>query len=123
MKITYTSFDGKEFCSEEECLAYEREVDKKEYHKDFVEGPLKKRADFVMDAFLNASRTHYETDEVLEKKGKDTRYSGATFCGYFYYGITYLRDDAVDILIDYIRILENEVHRLENELENKHESK
>lgn len=70
MKITYTSFDGKEFCSEEECLAYEREVDKKEYHKDFVEGPLKKRADFVMDAFLNASRTRYETDEVLEKKVK-----------------------------------------------------
>ena len=115
--MTYKAFDGKEFTTERECLDYERSFEKKKYNEKFVDPPLKERADFVMDAYLNYARNKSLSDDYLEEKDRPTRYSDAVFCGDFSYGISYLRDDAVDILVDYIRILENEVQRLENKYE------
>ena len=119
--MTYLAFDGKEFKTESECIDYERSFEKKAYNEKFVDPPLKARADFVMDAYLTYSRDKALSDDFIADRDRPTRYSGAVFCGDFSYGISYLRDDAVDILIDYIRFLENEVQRLENELEDKHE--
>lgn len=113
--MTYLAFDGKEFKTERECLDYERSFEKKAYNKKFVDPPLKERADFVMDAYLTYARDKSLDDDYLAEKDRSTRYGDAVFCGDFSYGISYLRDDAVDILIDYIRILENEVQRLEEE--------
>nr|DAU04394.1 MAG TPA: Protein of unknown function (DUF1192) [Inoviridae sp.] len=115
--MTYKAFDGKEFTTERECLDYERSFEKKKYEETFVDPPLKARADFVMDAYLTYAHDKSLDDDYIADKDRPTRYGDAVFCGDFSYGISYLRDDAVDILIDYIRILENEVHRLENELE------
>ena len=115
--MTYKAFDGKEFSSERECLEYERSFEKKKYEEKFVDPPLKARADFVMDAYLTYARDKALSDDFIADKDRPTRYGDAVFCGDFSYGICYLRDDAVDILIDYIRILENEVHRLENKYE------
>lgn len=115
--MTYLAFDGKEFKTERECLDYERSFEKKAYNEKFVDPPLKARAYFVMDAYLTYARDKALDDDYLAEKDRPTRYGDATFCGDFSYGISYLRDDAVDILIDYICILENEVHRLENKLE------
>lgn len=117
--MTYRAFDGKEFETESGCLEYERSFEKKKYNEKFVDPPLKERADFVMDAYLNYARNKSLDDDYIADRDRPTRYGDATFCGDFSYGICYLRDDAVDILVDYIRILENEVHRLENELEEK----
>lgn len=115
--MTYLAFDGKEFTSERECLEYERSFEKKKYEEKFVDPPLKARADLVMKWYLDYARDKSLDDDYLAEKDRPTRYGDAVFCGDFFYGISYLRDDAVDILIDYIRILENEVHRLENKLE------
>ena len=116
--MTYVAFDGKEFKTERGCLDYERSFEKKKYNEKFVDPPLKERADFVMEAYLTYAHDKALSDDYIAEKDRPTRYSGATFCGDFSYGICYLRDDAVDILVDYIRFLENEVQRLEN----KHES-
>lgn len=111
--MTYKAFDGKEFTTERECLEYERSFEKKKYNEKFVDPPLKERADFVMDAYLNCYHNRALDDDFIAERDRSTRYGGATFCGDFSYGICYLRDDAVNILIDYIRTLENEIHRLE----------
>lgn len=116
--MTYKAFDGKEFTTERECLDYERSFEKKKYNEKFVDPPLKARADLVMKWYLDYAHDKSLDDDYLEEKDRPTRYGDAVFCGDFSYGISYLRDDAVDILIDYIRFLENEIQRLEN----KHES-
>ena len=105
--MTYLAFDGKEFKTERECLDYERSFEKKAYNKKFVDPPLKERADFVMDAYLTYARDKSLDDDYLAEKDRPTRYGGAVFCGDFSYGISYLRDDAVDILIARIRELES----------------
>ena len=117
--MTYKAFDGKEFKTERECIEYERSFEKRAYNEKFVDPPLKHRADFVMDAYLDYAHNKSLDDDSIADRGRPTRYGDAVFCGDFSYGISYLRDDAVDILIDYIRILENEVQQLENELEEK----
>lgn len=115
--MTYLAFDGTEFKTEKGCLDYERSFEKKMYNEKFVDPPLKERADLVMKWYLDYAHDKSLDDDYLAEKDRPTRYGDAVFCGDFSYGISYLRDDAVDILIDYIRILENEVHRLENKLE------
>ena len=44
MKARYFADDGKEFLTEEECLAYERDIALDKYVKDFQCGELKDRA-------------------------------------------------------------------------------
>lgn len=115
--MTYLAFDGKEFKTASACLDYERSFEKKKYNEKFVDPPLKERADYIMERYLDYARYRALNDDDIAENNKPTRYGDATFCGDFSYGICYLRDDAVDILIDYIFNLENEVQRLENKLE------
>lgn len=116
MKVTYTAFDGITFDSEKECIKHEYELKKLEYDKIFVDGPLKARSDYVMKRYLDYARKKVLSDKQLAMEDCSMRCDGAPFCEDFSEGIVYLRDDAVDILIDYIRILENEIRLLENEL-------
>lgn len=104
--MTYKAFDGKEFNTERECLDYERSFEKKAYNEKFVDPPLKERADYVIDKYLNCYHNRALDDDTIADSDRSTRYGSATFCGDFSYGICYLRDDAVNILIDRIRELE-----------------
>ena len=54
MKARYFADDGKEFSTEEECLAYERDITLDEYVKDFQCGELKDRANRMIEWFENA---------------------------------------------------------------------
>lgn len=119
--MTYKAFDGKEFNTESECFEYERSFEKKAYNEKFVDPPLKARADYIIKRYFDYARKKSLSDDFIEEynRTEPTRHGDAAFCGDFSYGICYLRDDAVDILIDYIFNLENEVQRLENKLEAK----
>lgn len=100
--MTYKSFDGKEFKTDKERSKHEKEVLIEEYNKKFVKGTLKKRAKYVIDTFLSVKGL---PDNKIERKGEEPRYE-VTMCGEYSYGINYLRDDAVEILINRIKELE-----------------
>lgn len=117
MRAKYFSEDGKEFDSKEECLAYEKEKKIGEYNKFFLAGSLKERADRVIDLFDRSSNARYLSDDRIEGTGRESRRSGeACIAGDYSYGIVYLRDDAVDILVERIRELEK---KLEEKAEKK----
>lgn len=107
MKVTYTAFDGTTFDSEKDCIKHEYELKKLEYDKIFVEGPLKARADYVIDKYSEYANRKVLSDKQLATGECYMRCDDAPFCEDFVGGIVYLRDDAVDLLIDYIRELEN----------------
>lgn len=117
MKARYFADDGKEFSTEEECLAYERDIALDKYVKDFRCGELKDRANRMIEWFENACDARRMSDDSLEREGRETRYGGAIFCGDYSRGIMYLRDDAVDILIERIRELEEENTRHRDEVQ------
>lgn len=110
MRTRYFSEDGKEFESKEECLAYEKEKVIGEYNKFFLAGSLKERADRVIDLFDRSSNARCLGDDRIEEAGRESRRSGeACVAGDLSYGIVYLRDDAVDILVERIRELEKKM--------------
>lgn len=121
--MKYVANDGKIFDYEDECLDYERSFEKKKYNEKFVDPPLKARADYVIKRYFDYARKKSLSDDFIEECNRiedgnePTRHGDATLCCNVSYGICYLRDDAVDILIDYIFNLENEVQRLNNKLE------
>lgn len=117
MKARYFADDGKEFLTEEECLAYERDITIDDYVKGFQCGELKDRANRMIEWFENACDARRMSDDSLEREGRETRYGGAVFCGDYSRGIMYLRDDAVDILIERIRELEEENARHRDEVQ------
>lgn len=110
MRAKYFSEDGKEFDSKEECLAYEKEKVIGKYNKFFLAGSLKERADRVIDLFDRSSNARCLGDDTIEEAGRESRRSGeACIAGDYSYGILYLRDDAVNILVERIRELEKKL--------------
>lgn len=107
MIIKYTANDGTSFDSKDECLAYENENAMSEYEKEWGGSiSLKERAHKVRKLWNNQS-TRALTDNYLALLGETTRSDGPTnIAGEFDYGIVYMRDDAVEILLKYIEELE-----------------
>ena len=109
MQIRFFADDGTEFKSASECQAYEREL----YEKTVNDVPLEQRANKVVEAFEKVYNQKALDDEYLDEVGKSTRYAGGLpLVGDYSYGVLYLRDDAVDILVARIRQLEAENERI-----------
>ena len=107
MKARYFADDGKEFSTEEECLAYERDIALDKYVKDFQCGELKDRANCMIEWFENACDARRMGDDLLENDGYSARYTGDVVgMGVYSPGVIHVRDDLVDILIMRIRELE-----------------
>jgi len=105
--MKYVADDGKEFTSEADCIMYEQKIiAKEEYWKEFVSPPLAERARRIIEKFYKTSRNVSLGDDDLAEKGYEPRYNGEVpLVGEWKYGIAYLRDDAVSILISYIEEL------------------
>ena len=105
MQTRFFADDGTEFKSVSECQAYERDL----HEKAVNDVPLEQRANKVIEIFDRACGRKALDDEYLDGVGKPTRYAGELpLVGDYSYGVLYLRDDAVDILIARIRQLEAE---------------
>ena len=107
MKIMYTANDGTSFESKDKCQRYERENALSDYEKEWGEHiSLKDRAHKVR-AYWKAQSNRGLSDDYLASVDKTTRASDPRFiAGEFKYGIIYMRDDAVEILLKYIEELE-----------------
>lgn len=116
MKARYFADDGKEFSAEAECLAYERDIIIDKYVKDFQCGELKDRANRMIEWFENACDARRMSDDSLEREESETRYEMGV-AGDYRRGVIFLRDDAVDILIERIRELEEENARHRDEVQ------
>lgn len=116
MQAKFFADDGTEFKSAHECQAYEREL----HEKSVNEVPLEQRANKVVEAFENVYNQKALDDEYLDEVGKPTRYAGGLpLVGDYSYGVLYLRDDAVGILVSRIRQLEAENERIIGQLPRK----
>lgn len=94
MREAFIAEDGKVFSSKEDCITYENQ---------FV--PLRDRAHEIMNTFDYYSEKFRSDKEELKQYREQVGY---VYTPQHVAGILYLRDDAVDILIDRIRELENE---------------
>ena len=59
----------------------------------------------VINEFRKNCNNYSLSDDFLNSIGNDTR-KDAVMCGEYQYGIVYVRDDAVELLIDRINELE-----------------
>lgn len=107
MKTIYIADDGTSFDSKDECQRYEKENAMSDYEKEWGEHiSLKERAYKVKALWKNQSKREL-SDDYLSSQNQDTRAKNPTYiAGEFDYGIIYMRDDAVDILLEYIERLE-----------------
>lgn len=107
MKISYIANDGTSFYSEKECQQYETKNAISEYEKEWGEHiSLKERAYKVKALWKNQSRRGLP-DDYLSSQNQDTRAKNPIYIAEeFDYGIVYMRDDAVNILLRYIDLLE-----------------
>ena len=102
MRVKYIAKDGTEFDSEELCEEHENQAFKKEYENLFGEQkPLKERVDYIIKEWKRINSKVSLSDEYLGKD--DARFQNPhSITGEFRYGICFLRDDAVDLLVRYI---------------------
>jgi hypothetical protein len=106
MKTRYIADDGTAFDTKEECQQYETENALSNYDKEWGKSiPLKERAHKVRGSWRSQSRRAL-SDEYLLSENRPTRASNPKYiAGEFDYGIVYMRDDAVEILLKYIERL------------------
>jgi len=114
MNIRYIADDGTAFDSKKECQRYERENALSAYEKEWGEHiPLKERAHKVR-AYWKVQSGKGLSDDYLASVNKDTRATNIRgIAGEVDYGIIYMRDDAVEILLEYIERLERESNALD----------
>lgn len=98
MREAFIAEDGKIFDSKEECRTHEI------YINSFIVGSIEERAENIINTFETCCRK-YRSDEEEQKTYRENR-GYITSCDMS--GIVSLRDDAVDILIERIRKLEEE---------------
>jgi hypothetical protein len=110
MRTKYISYDGIEFDTEVACREYENEKSISDYESMWGDKiPLKKRIAKIREKWENRCRNRALPDDYLRSHYQTTRTdSPEGIAGEFDYGIIYMRDDAVDILFEYIKLLERE---------------
>ena len=107
MKTRYIADDGTSFDSKEECQQYERENVLSDYEKEWGDHiPLKERAHKVRAYWKEKSKRELSDDYLASVNEKMRATDPEFIAGEFDYGIVYMRDDAVDILLKYIEQLE-----------------
>ena len=111
MIAKFIANDGKEFPSEMACRKHEIE-----FHQNAQsDRPIRVRANEIIHWFDKKCSRKQMDDLSLAEMGKPMRYDGGVpIMGTFSYGIIYLRDDMVDVLVQRIRNLEAEVERLKD---------
>ena len=99
----------KKFDTKEECQQYENENVLSNYDKEWGEHiPLKERVHKVR-TYWKVQSDRGLSDNYLSSVDKTTRATDIRgIAGEFEYGIIYMRDDAVEILLEYIDELECE---------------
>lgn len=107
MRTQYIADDGTAFNTKEECQQYENENVLSNYDREWGEHiPLKERAHKVRAYWKVQSKTGL-SDDYLASIDRTTRATNIReIAGELEYGIVYMRDDAVDILLRYIEQLE-----------------
>ena len=114
--MKYVADDGKIFNREEDCRKYEEKFGLKAvYKKNFINEDLFKRVKMVREEFTNLCQQKELDNDYLEENKYKTRYETHVAVE-VNYGIIYLRDDAVRILLEYIDILEYENSKLLDEV-------
>lgn len=109
--MKYVADDGKIFVTQKECLEYEKVHGAKMlYKKEFVDTSLSCAVENVRKSFDDFYRDRALSDEYLEEIHRETRYE-TNMVEEQKYGIAYLRDDGVNILLRYIDMLEEEISR------------
>lgn len=97
MREAYIAEDGKIFDSKEDCKRYE-------YFLSMYElGSVKNRADKIIKEYERICNDYRSDTKELQRERKDT----FVFSPQHIVGVMFLVDDAVDILIERIRELEN----------------
>lgn len=102
MQKIFIADDGTTFFTPQECIAYEMKLRNK------------LTVDEVMIKFKRACEKKRKTDEKLAECYRKTRGDkDIPLAGDFVSGIIYLRDDAVDVLIERIKELEEALKKKE----------
>lgn len=113
--MKYVADDGKEFRNEKDCREYEEKFGLKAiYEKNFINEDLFKRVKMVRKGFTKLCQQRELDNDYLEENKYKTRYKTHAAVE-INYGIIYLRDDAVKILLEYIDTLEYENSKLLDE--------
>ena len=114
--MKYVADDGKIFNREKDCREYEEKFGLKAvYEKKFINDDLFKRVKMVREEFTNLCQQKELDNNYLEDNKYKTRYETHAAVE-INYGIIYLRDDAVKILLEYIDTLEDEYNKLLDEV-------
>jgi hypothetical protein len=100
MRKLYIADDGKEFSTEKECKEYEKKLNADYYETLFMQGTLKDRVEKFIEKYNEYCNKH-----ALYYKGWRAGHAGNCF-GEWEYGVVYVRDDVVNLLIERIRELE-----------------
>ena len=79
-------------------------------NKEYISLPLSEQYKIVKDKFIERCKNKQLGDEYLIKNECTPRnLISGNICGDFDYGIVYLRDDAVEVLLKYIEELKRKV--------------
>nr|DAK26595.1 MAG TPA: hypothetical protein [Caudoviricetes sp.] len=109
--MKYVADNGKIFATQEECLEYEKVHGAKMlYKEEFINTPLPCAVENVRKSFDDFYRDHVLSDDYLKEIDREARYE-TNMVEERKYGIVYLRDDGVNILLRYIDMLEEEISR------------
>lgn len=104
MRKLYIADDGKEFSTEKECKEYEKKLNGKYYETLFRQGTLKDRVENFIKKYNDYCYNHgmyYNNPESWRVENADSLF------GEWEYGVVYVRDDVVNLLIERIRELES----------------
>ena len=100
MRTLFIAKDGKEFSTEEECKEYEKRLNTKYYETLFKQGTLEDRVKKLIEKY-----NKFYNKRAMDYKG--WRIENADKCfGEYEYGVVFVRDDVVNLLIERIRELE-----------------
>lgn len=100
MRALYIANDGKEFSTEEACKEYEKELNTKYYETLFKQGTLEDRVEKLIEKYNKFYKKY-----AMDCGGWRIEHADNCF-GEYEYGVVFVRDDVVNLLIERIRELE-----------------
>jgi hypothetical protein len=109
--VKFVADDGKEFDSKNECVEYERKLEEmRKYEEErsaYRRMDLKDKVKFIHNKFDKVCGNRRMDNDDLMIDGQEQSVRGdIDFVENWEYGVVSLRDDAVDVLFEYIDELE-----------------
>lgn len=107
--FTYIANDGETFATKDACIKYERTMNEITCAK-YAMVPIEEKYELVKTEYDRVCENRRLDNDYLIENGCSIRDGvEGNIAGDYQYGIVYLRDDAVDVLIEYIDNLKKKI--------------